>query len=724
MPDYSSRGNPTQHDGATIAEWTHWADTLGMAEDLLPVVCRADAVISPQSSIKSLGKIPTIYNSKGEVCGIKEWTTKRATPEQCLAWSKNPDFGICIQTRNTRAIDIDVPDVEAARVIVETIDTLLGLALPKRYRQKTGKCLLIVGVPGEIPKNVIKVRGGILEFLGNGEQFVAHGQHFNKTGPSGTRYEWEGGLPQEIPKIEIEQYWELQEALLMLFGVEDVVLKVKHTTRSTSENITVKDNIADWLIAQSLVLQYHKDAFDIMCPWSDLHSSESTDTTSTQYFLAGTRGHETGGFKCLHAHCSNRKSQDFMDVLGYSSTGFDPVIPMGITTVDTLSIQPKQPNFNRDSKGQIDSTLHNICLALEHPDWLGMGVYHDDFLGELCYSDAHGAITRFTDASYTLLRKNLESKLFKKVSSEIMRDCVLLHTTNNRIDTAINWLKELTWDGVPRISTFFNTYLPCASACTEYPQAVARYLWSALAGRVLTPGVKADMVPVLVSKQGTCKTTTLEALTPEKGRYISINLADKDADLARMMRGKIICELGELRGFSARDWLGINDFITRRTDEWVPKFKEFSDAYARRSVFIGTCNTVAMLSDPTGSRRWLPLVMSANSNLDAITRDRDQLWAEAAVLYQTEGICFAEAEHLASDVHRRHTTIDPWAEVLRAYLSSVKKDGYTLQSLAENALGITTKDLTPKLHVRVDNVLKGLGMQYGTEAGMWILINE
>ena len=70
-----------------------------------------------------------------------------------------------------------------------------------RFRENSGKCLLAFELPGEYGKGVLKVAGGIVEFLANGQQCVVAGAH-----SSGARYEWQGGLPDVVPAVSAEAF--------------------------------------------------------------------------------------------------------------------------------------------------------------------------------------------------------------------------------------------------------------------------------------------------------------------------------------------------------------------------------------------------------------------------------------------------------------------------------------------------------------------------------------
>jgi len=103
----------------------------------------------------------------------------------------------------------------------------------------------------------------------------------------------------------------------------------------------------------------------------------------------------------------------------------------------------------------------------------------------------------------------------------------------------------------------------------------------------------------------------------------------------------------------------------------VPKYKEFTATYPRRSVLFGTTNEGEFLEDATGARRFNPIRVS-RADRRAIERDREQLWAEARERFEQDlafggdGVIWQDAERLARDIHEEFTVDDPWTgDVLR-----------------------------------------------------------
>ena len=299
--------------GASPEEWAYFSQILGLTEDLLPVVSNPNAKISPNSKMKALGKTPSYYRQHG-VVGIPSWTDQHPNQTTIDTWSKEPDYGICLQTRNVRALDIDVPEARAAALIRACLP-----ALPARVRADTAKCLLAFRLDGAFSKRVIKTEHGIIEFLADGQQFIACGTH-----PSGAHYEWEGGLPQDFPDITPEAFESLWSTLEREFGVESSTSKP-----STKKQVLLEahraDPVARWLIENDHVRSQERDGrLHVTCPWSDEHTADSSES-STTYFPAHTGGYENGNFKCLHAHCEHRNVHDLRSHLGLDAHDFDDI---------------------------------------------------------------------------------------------------------------------------------------------------------------------------------------------------------------------------------------------------------------------------------------------------------------------------------------------------------------------------------------------------------------
>lgn len=700
--------------GATPEQWAHFDLVLGLGADLLPVVSNPKATISPRSTMKKLGKTPSLYNGGRMAVGIQDWTSHQASGQELDRWAREADYGICIQTRAARALDVDVADPVRAAQIGAAFCGVLGLQPPTRFREGTGKCLLAFTMAGRHAKRVLRTEGGVVEFLGDGQQFVAIGSH-----ESGTSYRWLGGLPEALPEITPEQFEAAWSTLAMLFAVEEPKTQAL-TTRRKGQHLAVEDPVADHLEAQGLVLgEQDNGGLLVACPWSAEHTGGEDGDGSTVWFRAGTNGYPKGHFRCLHAHCEGRHDGLFFEGIGYAEDiagEFQEIAPAVVEGSAEASAEKPLPSFERDKTGRILATIGNLTKAIARPDMTGYTVGYDTFRDEIMRGPGGtDGWERFTDVDYVKLRITLEARSFLPIGREMIRDAVEVVARRQAFDSAALWLehKAPAWDGVPRVEGFVARYWGAAD--DAYTRAVGRYIWTALAGRVLDAGCKADMVPILVGEQGCGKSTAIMAMAPALDVFAEISFHEKEDDLARKIKGKLVIEIGELRGLHTRELESIKAYITRQHEQWVPKYKEFATHYPRRCIFFGTTNNHEFLADETGNRRWLPVVVG-QIDVAGIARERDQLWAEGRALWLAGGVDFG-VERMASEAHAEHMIEDPWIEPIRCWLTTpddaageapLARGRVQISEISELALGLDVRRAGSKRdQMKIGELLRG-----------------
>ncbi|MGE4775168.1 VapE domain-containing protein [Yersinia enterocolitica] len=694
--------------GASPDEWFHFDLVLGRSSDLLPVVCNPSAPLSPDSKLKAIGKTPSHYNGNRQIAGLVNWTKRQINDAEIEKWSREPDYGICMRTGNgVIALDCDSESEAIQALIQELTLELFGTVPPRRYRSNSNKCLYLLAIEGEYRKRIHRLEGdnGIIEMLADGNQAVVAGTH-----PSGARILWDNDLPDEpvvITPEQLESLWSmLAERLPVVNSTEAGASRLRDRSQTTP-NAT--DETADFLDANGWTLDFGASGERyIRCPFEDGHSG-ATDPTSTVYFPAGTAGFELGHFKCLHASCGHRNDGDYLNKLGLRIDDFD------IVEVEASEPAPL-PSFKRDNKGRIESTIENAAKAVMRPDFCSIQIRFDQFRDEIMFAPDKGDQWQaFGDPDYSRLRITMEKRGFKPIGRELIRDVVLLAADEQPFDSAVTWLNSLKWDGVPRVEQFVHTHFGAEKSA--YTRAVSLYMWTALAGRVLSPGCKADMVPILVGAQGCGKSTGVAALSPDPSFFCEISFAEKDDDLARKMRGRLVAEIGELRGLHTKELESIKAFITRTHENWIPKYREFATQFPRRLVFIGTTNQDEFLADDTGNRRWLP-VHVGQVNVAAIRSDVLQLWAEARELFKKLGVHFYDAERLATAVHDQYTIKDAWLETVERWLDEPDtlteerprtREFLRVSDVLREAIGLDPRNVGKREEMRISNVLQNCG---------------
>lgn len=375
------------------------------------------------------------------------------------------------------------------------------------------------------------------------------------------------------------------------------------------------------------------------------------------------------------------------------------------------------PPFDRHKNGKIKAVVTNLVAALKREDVMGGRIAMDAFRDAimLC-SDAAPQWRAFGDADYVWLRCHLETGIngFAPIAKEMIRDVVQAVAKEHVFDSAITWLEGLHDDGESRCETFLIDYFGAED--TPYTRAVSLYLWTALAGRVLDPGCQADMVPILVGDQGLGKSTAIGALVPSPEFFTEVSFSEKDDDLSRKMRGKLIAEIGELRGLHTKELETIKAFITRTHEHWVPKFQEFTTMFPRRLVFIGSTNKDQFLADETGNRRWLP-VRVAHVAVDKVREVAPLCWAEARRLFRTGGVQWSAAERLGREMHDEFSLRDDWEDPVQRWLDAPKVDFddakpaefVTTSAALTQAIGLDSRSIGRREQNRMGAVLRNLG---------------
>lgn len=371
----------TRH-GTPPGDWEFFAYVTGLLGDLLPVVSNPAAVISPQSKMKTLGKTPSGYNKHRQVTGISKWTDFIATPAHIERWMSEEDYGTCLQTRQIRALDIDVPDHQQAEEIHAYISSWYDL--PRRVRSSSAKFLCAFALPGVYPKRSFKTQHGIVEFLGTGNQFVISGAHIDKDGVSRSRYEWADGLPAAFPELTPEQFEELWAGLVEQFAIE--APSIGKVGSKQLPDIHDNDPVAAYLIEHDWVKSAARDgSLHITCPFASEHTSESAES-STTYFPAHTGGYAQGHFKCLHAHCQGRSDEEFKITIGAPSVldGFEDL-------AEQVEAEKKTPEAEKKTYKFVAVPAHEFVEG-KSPDWIIKNVLPRADYG-IMYGDASAGKT-------------------------------------------------------------------------------------------------------------------------------------------------------------------------------------------------------------------------------------------------------------------------------------------------------------------------------------------
>lgn len=279
--------------------------------------------------------------------------------------------------------------------------------------------------------------------------------------------------------------------------------------------------------------------------------------------------------------------------------------------------------FETGANGAVLANQANIRLAVAK---LGAELRHNEFTGRSECTGLAGFGPDVGDAVLDRLWLTVEERFKFRPGFDYFAKVVMDTARANSYHPVRDYLDGLAWDGTPRIAALLPKYFSAAD--TALNRAISAIVLIAAARRVRQPGCKFDEMLVLESEQGRDKSTALTVLA---GEWFSDDLplnADSKTVIERM-HGHWIIEAAELKGMRRGDVEQLKSFLSRRRDKARMAYGRLPVEVPRQSIIIGTTNHSNYLKDGTGNRRFWPVAVGA-IDVEALRRDRDQLWAEAA----------------------------------------------------------------------------------------------
>ena len=416
----------------------------------------------------------------------------------------------------------------------------------------------------------------------------------------------------------------------------------------------------------------------------------------------------------LNGSARSNQYSVYQHELGSTGAGERPILDGDVRADGPTSDWRKQLLRSKPSgthpEGAILPVLANAIVALRAaPEWAGVLAFDEFELQPTTLRSVPWggpAKQRWSDQEDRLTAEWLQRHGIM-VTTDVAGQAVETVARDRKYHPIRSYLASLRWDGIERIDRWLSAYLGADD--NEYIRAAgSRWLISAVA-RVYQPGVKADCCLILEGPQGAKKSTALRTLA---GEYFTDELADLGSkDAALQTRGVWIIEIAELDSLTRSEVARIKAFMSRAADRFRPPYGKHLVECPRQSVFAGTVNHSDYLRDETGARRFWP-VACGRIAIEALERDRDQLWAEAKARYDAGAVWWLDSGDLtllAREQQAGRYDADPWQELIAGWTEP--RESVSIGELLEGCLNKPQAQWMQADKNRIARSLRALGWE-------------
>jgi hypothetical protein len=344
--------------------------------------------------------------------------------------------------------------------------------------------------------------------------------------------------------------------------------------------------------------------------------------------------------------------------------------------LSSVEVGGKIGDYLVDTRGRKLAGMANVLTLLRTEPGFGAALRYNELLVSPILGEAlprHDGLKfkdkfprRVNDTDTTDVMEYAQQKGILEHRLNIIRAAIVKIAKENSFHPFREYLEGLQWDGVPRLGKFFPRYF--GAARTPYTILAGVYFITSIVARAYRPGCKVDYMVILEGGQGLLKSQACRLLVSDEFFAENLpNILRKDA--LEQLPGNVLIELPEVVNLLRDDMEGFKAFLTRRVDRFRPSYGHFAENYPRVPVFIGTTNLNEYLDDPTGGRRFWPVVTGV-IDLLGLKTDRNQIFAEAVFRYKkarrwwptrlVEAHCFSGEQEARQQSDDREEVMARW----------------------------------------------------------------
>lgn len=364
-----------------------------------------------------------------------------------------------------------------------------------------------------------------------------------------------------------------------------------------------------------------------------------------------------------------------------------------------------------DDRGNPISSRLNVERVLTTDPAYAHAFTYDVFANKRLY-DGQPA----EDHKDTRLTLDLERRYGLRVEPLVVRQVADVIAHQNEFHPVKDFLRSLHWDGEERLHALMAKgfgSLPNENQTDAYLSDVGRKLCISAVARVMDPTAKNEIIVVATGKQGKKKSTGFKALAARPEWFGDSHLSISSKDAYMQLDGKWFYEIAELDSFKKAENTAIKSFVSSQSDTYRPPFGAHTITRHRNTIFVATTNEDQFLDDPTGTRRYAP-VLTGEVNVEWIRANLAQIWAEAVVRFDRGERWWYEGDE-ADRLHRASAdfrTLDPWADRVLTKIFEGTTGFFTVEKILTDWFTVPLDRVTKRERNRISSVMTQLGIPY------------
>ena len=386
--------------------------------------------------------------------------------------------------------------------------------------------------------------------------------------------------------------------------------------------------------------------------------------------------------------------------------------------------------FHRTQNGRIKMDQHNTALMFSPTFPLEALVAMDLFSHQIIFRKAAPWHTKhdsgakiWSDDEALRCRHWLSTNKKYEPSQLLMHEGALAAAYQYQFHPVKEYWESLVWDNHKRVHNWMHNYLGAED--NEYTRDVGLKTLVACVKRVYEPGCKFDYITVLEGAQRTGKSTAWEILASKPWFGDSAIDISKEWSIMKTF-GKLMSEWAEMETFRKSNTQAMKAFLSSSSDTVRLPYNRIAQSIPRSGIFVGTFNPekdqdIGWLHDTTGNTRYWVVATGVCGDIrnDKLREVRDQIWAEALMLYHAGTPIYFEDAKIIQMAHleqEKRMGRDAWQDAIESWVNAPHNIDtliFTGDEIFRNCLGGNLTGYKRVEMARISYIMQNLGWRKG-----------